>query len=182
MVVVEYRTATFGAMDRRRRSKGDRLSLERALWIQKIFQEAIVMELFPRSQIEIFVEILQQDGSPVSAAINAVSLALINAGIPVKDIVSSSTLGLMDNKSVLVDLTHAEAENGAGSAQICLATYSRTGRICMCEVESKVPMQSFEEACRLGIASCGEVAQTLRQHTLEHADAMLSGLHSIVPE
>ena len=180
-VVAEYRTATFAAMDRRRRSKGDRQSRERALWIQKVFQEAIVMELYPRSQIEIFVEVLQQDGSAVSAAINAVTLALIDAGIPLKDIVSSCTLGLMDSKSILVDLTHAEAENGAGSAQVCLATYSRTGGICLCQVESKVPMQSFEDACRLGVASCGEVAQTMRQFVLEHADAKLSGLQSMVP-
>ena len=174
VVQVEYRTATFGAIDRRRRSKGDRQSIERGLWIQKIFQEAIMIEQFPRSQVDIFVEILQSDGSPVSAAINAVTLALVNAGIPVKDLVTSCTLGLMDAKNVLVDLNHSETEKGAGSASVCLATYARSGRMCLCEVESKIPVQAFEEACRLGIASCSEISQTLRNHVLEYADSHIA--------
>ena len=174
LVLVEYRTATFGAIDRKRKSKGDRQSQERALWIQRTFQHAILTDQFPRSQIEIFVEIIQQDGSPVSAAINAITLALINAGIPMRDMVASCTLGLMDQKIVLVDLNNSEAENGAGSAQICIATYIRPGRIALCEVESKVPVQAFEEACRLGTASCGEIASTLRSHIAEYADRMIS--------
>ena len=174
VVQVEFRTATFGAIDRRRRSKGDRQSVERGLWIQKIFQEAILMEQFPRSQVDIFVEVLQSDGSPVSAAINAVTVALINAGIPLKDIVTSCTLGLMDTKTVLVDLNHSETQNGAGTAQVCLATYARSGKMCLCEVESKIPVQTFEDACRLGIASCSDIAQTLRQHVLEFADSHMA--------
>lgn len=169
-VLVEYRTATFSAIDRRRRSKGDRQSLERASWIQKIFESTILMDQFPRSQIEIFVEIHQQDGAAVSAAINAVTLALINAGIPLRDVVSSCTLGMMDNKTVLVDLNRAEAENGAGSAQVCLATYSRSGKICFCEVESKIPLDSFQQACKLGVASCTETSQVIRQHVLDYAE------------
>jgi exosome complex component RRP41 len=177
-VLVEYRTATFGAIDRKRRSKGDRQSQERALWLQGIFEQAILTDQYPKSQIEIFVEVLQQDGSPVSAAINAVTLALVNAGIPMRDVVSSVTLGLMDNKSILVDLNHSEAENGAGSAQICMATYSREGRVCLCEVESKVPVASFDEALRLGIHSCGEIAQTIRSHIVEYAESKLVNLES----
>jgi exosome complex component RRP41 len=173
VVLVEYRTATFSGIDRRRKAKGDRYSMERSQWIQKIFEKAILMDQFPRSQIEIFVEVIQQDGSALSAAINAVSLALVNAGIPLRDIVSSSTLGLMDQKTVLVDLNHSEAENGAGSAQVCLATYSRTNGICFCEVESKIGLQVFEDACRLGIASCSETARSMRQHILESAEARL---------
>ena len=173
-VIVEYRTATFGAIDRRRKSKGDRQSQEKALWIQKIFEEVILTDQFPRSQIEIFVEVLQQDGSPVSAAINAVTLALINTGIPMRDIVSSCTLGLMDSTSILVDLNNSEAENGAGSAQITVATYSRTGRICLCEVESKVPFNAFEEALRLGVSSCSEIAQVMRGHVAEYAEMKLA--------
>lgn len=179
-VAVEYRTATFSAVDRRRRSKGDRQSQERAFWLQKIFEYAILVEQYPRSQIEIVVEVVQQDWSAVSAAINAVTLALINAGIPIRDMVVSCTLGLMDCKTVLVDLNHGEGENGAGSAQVILATYPRSGKLCLCEVESKVPVSAFEEACRIATASCAEIAQTMRKHVMEHADERLSFLQSLM--
>jgi len=178
VVAVEYRTATFSSIDRRRRSKGDRQSQERALWLQKVFEHAILVEQYPRSQIEILVEVLQQDGSPVSACINAVTLALVNAGIPLRDMVTSCTLGLMDTKTVLVDLNNSEQENGAGSAQIILATHPRSGKVCLCEVEAKVSVGAFEEACRLGTASCLEIAQGMRQHVLEYADERLCSLEN----
>ena len=177
-VYVEYRTATFSAIDRKRRSKGDRQSQERGLWLEGIFKEAILVDQYPKSQIDIFVEILQQDGSPVSAAINAVTLALINAGIPLRDLVSSCTLGVMDNKTILVDLNNSETENAAGAAQICLATYPRTGRITLCEVESKVPIGAFQEALKLGIASCSEIAQNMRSHVAQYAESKMAFLES----
>lgn len=47
--------------------------------------EAIInLELFARSQIDIYVEILQVDGSDFCVAVNAATLALIDAGISIK--------------------------------------------------------------------------------------------------
>ena len=171
VVCVEYRTATFGAIDRRRKSKGDRQSLEKAVWLQRTFEEVILTDQFPKSQIEIFVEIIQQDGSSVSAAINAVTLALVNAGIPMKDMVASCTLGLVDRKFILVDLNQSETEKGTGSAQICMATYGRTGQISLCEVESKIPVSSFHEALKVGTLSCSETIQIMRAHIAEYAES-----------
>lgn len=167
-VLVEYRTATFGAIDRRRKSRGDRQSLERGFWLQRTFEQVILTDQFPRSQIEICVEILQQDGSQVSVAINAITLALVDAGIPMKDLVTSCTLGLIDNHSILVDVNQSETETG--NAQICMATYSRTGLITLCEVESKIPLASFQEGMKVGIASCAEIATNIRTHIAQTAE------------
>ncbi len=166
-VCVEYRTATFGGVDRRRRSKGDRQSQERSLWLQKLFQDVILVDQFPRSQIEIFVEILSQDGSPVSAAINAITIALANAGIPMRDLVSSVTMGLLDNSTVIVDLNHSETEHGASTGQVVLGTYARTGGIVLLQAESKVPMPAFMEALKVGQASCAQMAKAMREHLVE---------------
>jgi exosome complex component RRP41 len=179
-IYVEYRTATFSAIDRKRRSKGDRQSQERGLWLEGIFKDAILVDQYPKSQIEIFVEILQQDGSPVSAAINAITLALVNAGIPMRDLVASCTLGVMDNKTILVDLNNSEAETGSGAAQICLATYPRTGRISLCEVEAKIPVGAFEEALKLGVSSCSDVAQQMRTHIAHYAESRVAYMQSFV--
>lgn len=47
--------------------------------------EAIInLELFAKSQIDVFVEVLQVDGSDFCVAVNAATLALIDAGIPIK--------------------------------------------------------------------------------------------------
>ena len=45
------------------------------------FEAAILTELYPRSQIDIYVEVLQADGGNLCACINAATLALIDAGL-----------------------------------------------------------------------------------------------------
>ncbi len=57
--------------------------------------------LFPRSQIDIFVQILQADGGTRCASINAATLALINAGIPMKDFVVSCAAGCIEGTPIL---------------------------------------------------------------------------------
>lgn len=178
-VVAEYMTATFGTIDRKRKSKGDRTSQERSLWIQRIFEHAILTDQFPRSQIEIYVEVLQQDGSPVSTAVNAVTLALIDAGIPLRDLVVACTVGAIDNKTVLADLNNAESEKAAGAAQLVMAVYSRTGDLCLCECESKLPVASFELAYGVAQTACRDAALTLRSFAAEQASRRISGLLSL---
>ena len=60
------------------------------------FQATIKTELYPRSQIDIFVEVLQADGGNYCACVNAATLALIDAGIPLKDYVTACTASLGD--------------------------------------------------------------------------------------
>lgn len=57
--------------------------------IHRVFTAAIRRELYPNSLIEICVTIVQDDGSKLSAAINAVTLALLDGCIPMWDYVTS---------------------------------------------------------------------------------------------
>lgn len=49
---------------------------------------------YPRSQIRLFVQILQADGSGMAAAMNAATLALADAGIPMRDLVVACSAGM----------------------------------------------------------------------------------------
>ncbi|CAE7690016.1 Exosc4 [Symbiodinium pilosum] len=51
--------------------RGDRQSQERSMWMQQAFESAILLEQYPRSQIRLYVQILQAEGSSMAAAINA---------------------------------------------------------------------------------------------------------------
>lgn len=66
-----------------------------------------MLESYPRSQIDLQICVLESDGSYKSAAFNAVSLALMNAGIAMKDYLVATTSGLMGNVAVL-DLIYQE--------------------------------------------------------------------------
>lgn len=75
---------SFTSGERKRRPRGDWKSQERSTQLRHAMEAIIHLELYPRSQIDIFVEILQVDGSDYCASVNAATLALIDAGIPIK--------------------------------------------------------------------------------------------------
>ncbi|KAF4658038.1 Exosome complex component RRP41 [Perkinsus olseni] len=85
IVNVIYRTASFATIDRKRRTTGDRNSTERQLWLQRIIQDAVLTEMFPKSCIDVHLTILQEDGSALAACANAAAAALVDAGIPIRD-------------------------------------------------------------------------------------------------
>ncbi|NWH71670.1 EXOS4 protein, partial [Piaya cayana] len=57
LVNCQFSLATFSAGERRRRPHGDRASGELALMLKETFEAAILTHLFPRSQIDIYVQV-----------------------------------------------------------------------------------------------------------------------------
>ncbi|KAJ7533227.1 hypothetical protein O6H91_13G038500 [Diphasiastrum complanatum] len=111
LVRCEYSMATFSTGERRKRGKGDRRSTEISLVIRQTMESAILTHLLPRSQIDIFVQVLQADGGTRSACINAAALALADAGIPMRDLVASCAAGFLNN-TPLLDLNYTEDSGG----------------------------------------------------------------------
>ena len=66
----------------------------------------------------IVCQVLQADGSNQSACINAVTLALIDAGIPMKDYVSASTVSFV-NDTPLMDINYLEESSGGPKLSPC---------------------------------------------------------------
>lgn len=52
---------------------------------------------FPKSCIDVHLTILQEDGSALAACVNAAAAALVDAGIPIKDMFSACSTGVMRN-------------------------------------------------------------------------------------
>jgi exosome complex component RRP41 len=86
IVNCQYSSAvfSFGASERKKNYHGDRKTQERSQQLRHAMEAIINLELFAKSQIDIFVEVLQIDGSEFCVAVNAATLALIDAGIPIK--------------------------------------------------------------------------------------------------
>lgn len=61
---------------------------------------------------------MQADGGNYSAAVNASTLALIDAGIPLKEYVTSCTASLANNNIPLVDVSHLEESSGGPTLTI----------------------------------------------------------------
>ena len=92
-----FNMAPFSGILHKSKQKQDIKDREFGQTIKKIFTQIIKLELYIKSEIIINVLVLQNDGNYKSAAINAVSLALINSGIFIKDFVAGINVGYLDD-------------------------------------------------------------------------------------
>ncbi len=140
----------------------------REIEISKIIREAlepiIFSEYYPRSMIDIFIEVLQSDGGSRCAAITASSLALADAGIPLRDLVVGCAVGKVDGKLVM-DLS--DSEDKEGDADMPMAYIPILGRISLLQMDGTFDEEEFTEALNLAINACTKIyemqKQTLKQ-------------------
>jgi exosome complex component RRP41 len=91
-----FNMAPFSGILHKSNQKQDLKDREFGQTIKTIFTQIIKLELYSKCEINIYVLVLQNDGNYKSAAINAVSLALINSGICLKDSVVGMNVGYLD--------------------------------------------------------------------------------------
>lgn len=90
-----FSIAPFASITRKKDYKRDLKMREFSKTLKDIFEQIIMLELYPRSEVALNVLILQNDGSYKSAAVNALTAALINAGILIKDTAVAANVGLI---------------------------------------------------------------------------------------
>lgn len=111
----EFKLATF-ACPVRRGHLGDSMEREMGLQVQQALEPAVCLHKIPKSQVDIFVTVLEDDGSALSAAITCASVAVANAGIEMYDVVIGCSVRQAGD-DLLVDPTSAEEYYGLSSMQ-----------------------------------------------------------------
>jgi len=167
----EYSMATFSTGDRKKRPKGDRRGVEISLIIKQVFEEAIITDLAPRSQIDIFVQILQADGGTRCASINATTLALIDGGIPMKEFVVACAAGCYENVP-LMDLNYFEDSSGAPDMPV--AIYAKSNKIALLQMDSKLHLDTFEKVLECAIEGCHKTYEMLYAHVKERTQQLVN--------
>lgn len=85
-VCVEFKFATFSEKCRRGHQQ-DCQEKDLSLLLQEALQPAILLHTFPKCQVDISITVLENGGSALSSAITAASIALVDAGIEMYDVV-----------------------------------------------------------------------------------------------
>ena len=75
--------------------------IELSRYLEETFASVVMTETFPRSQLDIFVEISNADGGVLSSAFNAVTLALLDAGVPMNDYVIAGSVSYVQGHFLL---------------------------------------------------------------------------------
>lgn len=157
----KYNMAPFSVKERKRPGP-DRRSTEISKLISEAITPSIFLEKYPRSSIDISIEVLEAEGGTRCLGIVGASLALADAEIPMRDLISACAVGKVDGE-IVVDLS--EEEDQTGQADMPVAIMPRTGDITFLQMDGNLTVPEFEEALKLAYDGCDYIYQ-LQQETL----------------
>ena len=176
-VVVDVNIAGFSGNDRVKRARNDKRNTELQHTISKAFASQLFTSLYPHSTINITLHVLSQDGSLLAACINASTLALVDAGIPMHNYISACTAGSTSSYSSnddaadpLLDLNSIEEQE---LPFLTLATVGRSEQVSVLIMETRVQMQRMEGMLALAADGCKQVRLILDQVVREHGKRLL---------
>ncbi|MEM3112994.1 MAG: exosome complex exonuclease Rrp41 [Candidatus Pacearchaeota archaeon] len=114
-------------------------------------EPALMLEDFPNTVVDVHISIPQADASTRCAGINAASLALAHAGIPMKELVNSVSIGKID-KEMVVDVNKKEEdyEEGEGATDMAMSFLSRSGKLTHIQLDGNISTKELMEGIKLG--------------------------------
>ena len=151
VVRCRYAMSPFSNLEEHGRSGPNRRSTEISKVIREIFENVVIAEQFPKTEIAIFIEVLQSDGGTRCAGITAASVALANAGIPMRDMVASVAAGKVDGQ-VVVDC--GKLEDNFGEADVPVAVASRNNEILLLQMDGMLTRQELKQCIGMATESC----------------------------
>jgi exosome complex component RRP41 len=148
-----YHMAPFSVQERKSPAPSRR-EVELSKVIREALEPSIFMEYYPRTGIDVFIEVLQADGSTRCASITAAALALADAGIPMRDLVSACSAGKVDG-TIVLDLM--DTEDKMGEADVPVAFMPNSNVITLLQMDGNLTQEEFEKTISLAIEGCKKV-------------------------
>ena len=159
VVQCRYNMAAF-SVDERKRPGLDRRSQEISKVIAEAFESVLFVEEFPRTSIDVSIEVLQANAGTRCAGIVAASVALADAGIPMVDLLPAVAVGKAGGALVL-DLK--KEEDNYGEADLPMALVPRSGRLVLLQMEGHMTRAELKQALDMGVAGCRKIYEVQKQ-------------------
>jgi len=112
--------------------------------------------------------VLQADGANYAACINAASLAVIHAGIPVKDVICACTAGLIRDTPI-TDVSFVEESMGRGPL-FTLAILPKTKQILSMESTGRIHVEMLDQVMEAAIKGCEQVLIPMKAAITAHLE------------
>ncbi len=142
---VRYAMLPFSVHDRARPGPGRR-SVEISKVVRHALEPVVYLEEFPQLNIELNIDVIQADAGTRVVSVIAGSLALANAGIPMRSLVSACSVGKVDGRLVL-DLNGPE--DNYGESDLPVAMVSTTKGITLLQLDGGMTKDEIKEALEL---------------------------------
>lgn len=146
--------------DTRKNPAPSRREIEISKVIREALEPAIMINDYPRTAIDVFLEVLQSDGGSRCAGITAASVALADAGINMRDLVSACAAGKVGDQIVL-DLD--DTEDKEGQADMPVAIMPNFDQVTLFQLDGIISQEEFKKAFSYALDGCKKVYQLQKE-------------------
>lgn len=158
-----YHMSPFSVTERKNPAPSRR-EIEISKVIKEALQSAVILKDFPRTVVDVFIEVLQADGGSRCAALDAASIALADAGIPMRDIVSACAAGKVADQIVL-DVN--DEEDKEGQADMPVAYMPNLGKVTLMQLDGILTPSEYKKCLETAIGGCKQVYEIQRKALME---------------
>ena len=145
-----YEMAPFSVGDRKRPGP-DRRSTEISKVTRQALEPVVQLDQYPKTAIDVFIEILQADAGTRVTGVTAAAVALADAGIAMTDLVASCAAGKVAD-TVVLDLNGLE--DNCGQADVPIALAPRDNKITLLQMDGLMTEEEFETALKYATKGC----------------------------
>lgn len=140
----------------------------REIEISKVIREALLPGLiltdFPRTAVDVFVEVLQSDGGSRCAALDAATVALVDAGIPMRDMVSACAAGKASDQ-IILDVN--DQEDKEGQADMPVAIMPNLNKITLMQLDGVLTAEEYKKCLETAMDGCRKIYEIQRKALIE---------------
>ncbi|MGC9152653.1 MAG: exosome complex exonuclease Rrp41 [Vulcanisaeta sp.] len=172
---VRYHMAPFSTSEGRKSPTPSRREIEISKVIRMALEPVVILERFPRTTIDVYIEVLQADGSTRVTGITAASLALADAGIPMRDLLVGVSIGKVSG-TIVVDLNQLEDQYGEGDMPFAIM-YGR-GLITLMQADGEWTPGEIGQAIEMAFKAAEQIYRlqkdTLKSKYVESSISLLT--------
>ncbi|GAA5979695.1 hypothetical protein JCM11641_004056 [Rhodosporidiobolus odoratus] len=172
---VEVKFAPFASGVRRFVPGKDTEATALATSLQQSLLPSLLLELLPKSQIDLFVTVLESDGwdGDLSLGVTSASVALAEAGIAMKGLVVGCSAALISSPSnpsrtILLDPTRTEVRSS--SSFLSFSCMPALGTVTSLRVTGVLGQETLAEALEKAFEVCGQLHGVARQALVDSAE------------
>ncbi len=154
---VAYDMLSFSVADRKKPGPSRR-SQEISKMIEYALAPVLDLKEFPNTVVDVQIYIIQADAGTRTAGINAASLALAHAGIPMKNLICSVAIGKQHDTIVSdLDKDEEDFEEGEGATDFPLAKIANTDEFTLIQLDGKIQPSKVKEVLHMAHKNCAEI-------------------------
>ena len=167
---VRYNMITFSVPDRKKPGR-DKRSMEISKIIEHALRRVIFLEDYPRTVIDVYLEVIQADAGTRVAALTAASVALADAGIHIRDLLPSVAVGRV-NGNIVLDL-NKEEEDVEDAVDLPFAYLPSTGEVLLLQMDGIAEVEEIEEMIDLAKEGCMRIYEIQKKALKEKYEKYL---------